>query len=122
MKPILLTAIAIILLAQAGTGQGITLYATPTVKYDTVKCWFKELVVGKFSNADNGFIKCNESDPGATIFETWYKGYQVLQEHSPTETTLAIYSQTPLNTHVCYLYSDRKTKVTNQVIFSIERK
>jgi hypothetical protein len=79
---------------------------TPKViKRDTIRCYFKELEV----NHD-------------TITEHWRHGYQVIDTMGSYHYT-GVWETMEHDTQLeCYLYPDRKTKVTNQVIYSISSK
>lgn len=79
--------------------------------YDTTKCWLKELEVRQ----------CRCLGIGDTIIEHWQQGFQVTERVSPIQIESAFYRGGTISKPVCYLYSDRKTKVTNQVIYSIAR-
>lgn len=68
-----------------------------TLKIDTQKVWFKELAI-----------------TGDTITEHWQKGFRLIIPSYISFDGLYVPAE--------YLYADRKTKVTNYVIFSIERK
>jgi uncharacterized protein YhfF len=79
------------------------------IKLDTERCWFKEL--------DIRLCRCLGA--GDTIIEHWRHGYQVIETlnsvHWVSDTQFI--NDTEL---AFYLYSDRKTKVTNKIIYSFK--
>jgi hypothetical protein len=76
---------------------------------DTIPCWFKEIIInhGDMDTiGTNGYNNLNNA-----VQEFWQHGYKVCGNHS-------VYFNSP-NYVFYYLYADRKTKVTNHVIYSI---
>lgn len=88
-------------------------YNTPSFKSDTVKCWFKEMRF-KYWWYDQ-WRECRETD---RAFDINGRVIEVI----PYEVITAGYSYTINQIRSEYLYYDRKTKVTNTVIYSIPRK
>jgi len=88
-----------------------------TLKWDTSKVWFKEVSF----QSDGGHLELIRDTIAIRIdsipVERWTKGYIVKPIiDGMYESWGQEYPQTE------YLYFDRKTKVTNMVIYSIERK
>lgn len=101
-----------------------TLATNFIVKYDTVKCWFKELVIDT-----NGYLTIHDSTlvtvKDTSLTERWQKGFKVRIEYPGSEMdsgfAYGVYRPSANMVTDHYLYSDRKTVVKNQIIYSIER-
>lgn len=74
------------------------------IKIDTVSCWFKDIIISKApmdTAITNGHLNLNNA-----VLELWQHGYSISNNRS---------------IRVEYLYADRKTRVTNTVIYSITK-
>lgn len=74
----------------------------PALKIDTVECWLKEAVYVKWFYTN--YIECDKKD-AQTVLEVWVKGYVISNNRSA---------------FVEYLNTDRKTRITNKVLYSLE--
>jgi hypothetical protein len=90
----------------------------PLNKLDTVACWFKEVIISITTGTSRIKIVNGKwySDfmADTTIRERWQHGYKVGLPYP-------IITFNGERIEDTYLYSDRKTKVTNRVIYSFER-
>lgn len=99
---------------------------------DTIACWFKELVITKVGDIGD-FQQIKENwVAGFVVWQTWgLQNYGILASYSfsgGTITSIGVNEDQPSENEYpfgksipgIFLYAD-KTKVTNQVIFSIKR-
>lgn len=106
---------------------------------DTIACWFKEIIVTDITTV---LKRVNSPDSVLTftnVIEHWRKGFVIWQVYKKQNNSMFIVSgsgrgftvdQAPYYTDPyqfstgyagIFLYEDRKTKVTNKIIFTVKR-
>lgn len=85
---------------------------------DTIKCWFKEaqIVIYNLGYECPVGKDCFVINPGdTTMVEHWQHGYIIRKQNSTAILTLDKWVE-----DLTFLYADRKTVVTNHVLYYIE--
>jgi hypothetical protein len=143
---ILLAVIATTLAVKAQTPEQHVFYDTvKTVKErvdftpDTIPVFFKELGIGKPNQDGSMYAIVTTFSDGSTIYEKWNKGFVVWQTY--VKSTMGVFTsdssgsigyliqqdwykneyEESKSLSGTFLYADKKTKVTNKVIYSIKR-